>query len=76
MSGLAKPLGKRSSDADKHNNSGVALARQGKTREALVQFAKALEIDPNFAEAHCNMGNSLADLGKMEEAIVHYQRGA
>src|SRR5208283_5312616 len=39
-----------------HNNLGVAFFQRGKLDDALAQFQKALEINPNYAEAHTNLG--------------------
>ena len=55
-----------------HNNLGVTLARQGKDPQALVQYQKALEINPRYADAHYNMGSLLARQGEDEEAAVQF----
>ena len=36
--------------------------------EALVQYNKVIEIDPNYAEAHANIGGVYREKGKMEKA--------
>ena len=54
------------------NGLGVALARRGKSREAIVHYAEALRINPHFADAHNNLGNVLVRQGKYQEAIAHY----
>jgi tetratricopeptide (TPR) repeat protein len=38
-------------DAQTHTTRGQALARSGKTDEALAEFDKALDLDPNNAQA-------------------------
>lgn len=40
--------------ADDHYNRGNALARQGRYREAIDAYRKALELDPEHADAHYN----------------------
>jgi Flp pilus assembly protein TadD len=42
-------------DAQSHNNLGVALAEQGRLKEAVAHFTEALRIDPNFQEAKRNL---------------------
>jgi len=42
--------------------------------EAIVQFRKALEIQPDNAEAHDNLGNALLQKGRVDEAITEYQK--
>ena len=39
-------------NADVIYNKGVEAFNAGKTKEAKVQFTKALEIDPKYAESH------------------------
>ncbi|MBL8223650.1 MAG: tetratricopeptide repeat protein, partial [Bryobacterales bacterium] len=41
--------------ADAHNNWGTALARQGRTTEAILHFEQALQLQPSHAEARKNL---------------------
>jgi tetratricopeptide (TPR) repeat protein len=41
---------------------------QGKHEEALLEYAKAVELDPNFGRAHSGWALSLFKLGREEEA--------
>lgn len=73
--GEAEALLKRAVAADKGNkrawnNLGLALAMQGKEREAVEAFGKA--VTP--AEAHANLGFCLAVQGKREDAKAQYRR--
>jgi protein O-mannosyl-transferase len=43
-----------------HNNLGNALADQGRLEEAIDQFQKALQLNPNDADAAYNLGNAWA----------------
>jgi len=56
-----------------HNDSGNALARQGRAKEAIEHYRAALRLDPNAAEVHNNWGAVLAGQGRTEEAIEHYR---
>ena len=57
-----------------HNNLGDALAGQGRTDEAIVEYRRSLELKPGFAGAHCNLGSALASRGQVDEAIAHYRK--
>jgi protein O-mannosyl-transferase len=58
-----------------HYNLGYALAKQGRTEEAAVEYRAALRILPDYAFAHCNLANALSALGKADEAMAHYREG-
>jgi tetratricopeptide (TPR) repeat protein len=53
-------------------NLGHALAKQGRTGEAIPHYLEALRIAPDFAEAHNDLGHALAEQGRTSEAIAHY----
>jgi tetratricopeptide (TPR) repeat protein len=57
-----------------YNNLGIALRTQGKTGEAIAEFRKAIELDPQDATAHNNLGMALLSMvlqgqGNADEAI-------
>lgn len=52
-------------------NIGDMLSFQGKTEEAITQYSKALQLDPDEASAHTGMGIALAENGQATEAIDH-----
>ncbi|HAM50627.1 MAG TPA: hypothetical protein DCP92_08020 [Nitrospiraceae bacterium] len=62
-----------SEDAAAHTSLGSALARQGRSAEAIVHFEAALQIKYDDVETHRNMGLALADLGRLDEAIVQFR---
>ena len=45
---------------------GLVLKEQGKLKEALETYKKALEIKPDYAEAYNNMGVVIIEQGKLE----------
>ena len=55
------------------NVLGGALAMQGKLPDAIEQFRKSIQIDPNYAEAHDNLGRILLDMNRVEEAARHFR---
>jgi superkiller protein 3 len=42
--------------------------------KAIVEFKKAIELDPKHSRAHNNLGNALHDQGKVDEAVAAYQK--
>jgi len=60
--------------AETHNGLGYALARQGRTDEAVAEFRKAIDVDPKFTPAYNNLAETLAQQGKLEEAQHYYER--
>ena len=50
------------------------LNEQGRLKEAVSSFEKALTFRPDFTEAHNNLGNVLRELGRAEDAIASYRQ--
>src|ERR1700758_3959865 len=46
----------------------------GRPKEALLNYDKALAINPDHAEAWSNRGASLYDLKRLEEALSSYDK--
>ena len=42
--------------------------------EAVGEFQKAIDVDPNFTPAYNNLAEALAQQGKLEEAAEYYRR--
>jgi tetratricopeptide (TPR) repeat protein len=57
-----------------YNNLGDALFRKNLLDEAMVQFQKALEINPDYAEARYNLGVALSKKGHVDKSIDQYER--
>ena len=55
-----------------HNNLGVALARQGRSQEAMAHYAEALRIRPHLPQVKNNIGGILFQEGRIQEAITQY----
>jgi tetratricopeptide (TPR) repeat protein len=60
------------SNADNHQNFGFALLHTGRNEEAIAQFRKAVQLDPDCASARVNLGNGLAQTGRVDEAIAQF----
>ena len=57
-----------------HGALGLALSDQGRVREALPHFQRALELDPKSVATEQNIGNAYYRLGEFAAAREHYQR--
>jgi len=57
-----------------HNSFGIALVGQGKLTEAIQQYERALQLNPDDVGVLCNLGLALATQGKPAEAIQQYER--
>lgn len=60
-------------NARAHNNVGEILFRQHKRAEALVCFAEAVRLLPNYVDAINNYANTLAQLGRAAESLPHLE---
>jgi tetratricopeptide (TPR) repeat protein len=55
-------------------DSGLQLASKGKHEEAIAQFQKALDKDPEQSNILGNMADSYSKLGKNDEALETYRK--
>jgi tetratricopeptide (TPR) repeat protein len=53
-----------------HSNLGLALQAQGKLKEAVASYRRALAHKPDDAYAHTNLGSALKQQGELEEAVA------
>jgi len=53
---------------------GNAAKACGRIEEAMDDYRKALEIDPECCTAHYSYANALKDLGRLDEAIAELQK--
>jgi tetratricopeptide (TPR) repeat protein len=60
--------------AETYCAQGNTYADQMKYEEAIIEYAKALDIDPEYSEAHNNFGNVYFKQGRFEEAEVAYKK--
>jgi tetratricopeptide (TPR) repeat protein len=61
-------------DARAYKIWGNARQAQGKVEEAKNCYAKAIELDPDFAEAYTNLGTLYAQEQQWQSAIAFYQK--
>ena len=56
--------------AIQHNDQGIALGEEGRYDEAITEFAKAIELNPNFAQAYSNRATAYMGKGEFDKSIV------
>lgn len=57
-----------------YTNYGSLLREQGKPKEAIIMYQKAVECDPNFNIALTNLASALRDQGEIDQTIHYYRR--
>ncbi len=68
MSREKDPVGQ----SDEHNSRGIELADRGWLDEAVKEFRRAIELDPNSAHAHDNLATVFAEKKQFRDALVEY----
>ena len=63
------------SDAGAHNNLGVLYFQKGLVDEAIVQFARALELDPRMQVAQTNLDIAYGNSGHFDRRVTELQEG-
>jgi Tfp pilus assembly protein PilF len=57
-----------------HESLGDVLLRKGHVDEAMAQFQKALEIQPDYLKARNSLGNVFLEKGQVNEAIIQFHK--
>ena len=57
-----------------YNNRGTAYFNKEGYDQAIQNYDKAIELNPNFAEAYNNRGNAYEDKGEYDQAIQDYNK--
>lgn len=57
-----------------YTNYGSLLREQGKLKDAILMYQKAVECDPNFNIALTNLASALRDQGQIDQTIHYYRR--
>ena len=60
--------------AVKYDERGIALALAGLYEQAVTEFNKAIELDPEYAMAYNNRGNAYWNRGNFDRAIADYDK--
>jgi len=64
----------RSEEAIKRNNFGADLLKQGRLDEAIAEFERAVEVDPNYAAAYFNLAYAYERRDRIDDAIAQYKK--
>jgi protein O-mannosyl-transferase len=56
-----------------YDNLGLWLFRNGKIREAIAQYQKSLEINPDNADVRDNLADALVEEGQLDTAVSQFQ---
>ena len=57
---------------EKSYKAAVEFQEQGKLNEAISEYGKVLELNPQSVEAYANRGGARADLGEYQMALQDY----
>jgi tetratricopeptide (TPR) repeat protein len=57
-----------------HSKLGVALAQQRRLDEAIIEFSRAVALQPSYAAGYSNLGNAYREKGMTTEAVAAYER--
>ncbi len=75
VGGMASCSGFASTQASGYHNKGVALSNEGKYDDAIAQYNKAIEIDPNHANSYVGLGYCYLMKKEYDLAITNYTKG-
>ena len=53
----------------------MLLAGKKQLDEAIAEYRKAIELQPDHAEAHCNLAYALRLQGQLSASLESYRRG-
>lgn len=59
-----------------HYQNGIVMYRLGKLDQAIVEYRKALDINPNYVTVMVDLGAALGTQGKIGEAMPYFVRAA
>lgn len=74
--GVRTSGGEAVGDAEQFNQAGSHLYDQEKYEEAIVQFLKAVDLEPENALYNANLAVAYHDAGMPEQALERYKRAA
>jgi len=57
-----------------YNNQGAALQKDGRIKEAIESYQRALSLKPSYAEAHYNLADAYEELPAYDKALEEYQK--
>jgi len=70
---LTRNIGKFKDNPEYHYMMGNTFVREGRLDEAIYEFRKSIEINPDFGEAYTNLGFALEQNGLADDALQNYR---
>lgn len=64
------------SSKKEHYHKGLDLFGEGKNKEAIEEYERALTVDPNAGEIHLAISMSYQQLGDLDKALESAQKAA
>jgi tetratricopeptide (TPR) repeat protein len=61
-------------DEQVYYNQGIIFSKQGKTKEAIAEWEKMIEINPNHVKTHYNLGIAYRHSGQIDKAIGAWKK--
>ena len=61
-------------DYARHSDLAIEAMKNRQYEDAVLEWNKALELDPTEPRVHNNLGVALMETGKVDEAIAHYRK--
>lgn len=71
---IALPADAKNPEAYRHYNLGIQAYNQGNLNEAVREFQRATQADPNYANAYFNLGSLYYQTGRFENAREAFER--
>ena len=62
-------------EAERHLRRGNEHYSQGEYEQAIDEYQRVIQINPNYALAYYNLGETYRLKGKLDDAIVFFQKG-
>ena len=72
LGGMARDKQDKTGKSDEHNSRGIELADRGWLDEAIREFKKAIELDPDSAHAHDNLATVYSEKKLYAQALEEY----
>ncbi len=57
-----------------YNNRGMVFLKAGQMDKAILDFDKAITLDPAYAKAYYNRGSAFEQMGELDKAIADYKK--
>ncbi|HDD35219.1 MAG TPA: tetratricopeptide repeat protein, partial [Candidatus Desulfofervidus auxilii] len=73
---LTLPCNNKEVLAKIHNNLADTYERQGRIKEAIKEYKKAIALDPTLSTPYLSLGDIYTKIGKLKKAKQYYEKGS